>query len=364
MISLSKFSSRNFDWILFFSGLLLCMLGLAAIYSVGLSRGPEANYFSKQLIAAGIGMFGLFFCALMQPSFFRSVSKPLYFFSLILLLGVLIFGSTIRGTRGWFTFGGFSFQPVEVAKIAIILILAYCVSNFGRRFERPLYFFGTLIIVLVAIGLTMMQPDLGSAVLLGTIWFSVMLLTGARRFFTIAFVSVMLAVAVFGWFFLLQPYQKDRVLTFIDPQRDPLGTGYNTNQALIAIGSGKLLGKGLGFGSQSQLRFLPEAQTDFVFSVIGEELGFAGVLVTLVLFSVMLWRLILLAANSDDDFSSLAVCGIAVIIGAQLFINVGANLGLLPVTGVTLPFVSYGGSSLIINLMMIGVAQSMVKRRY
>jgi rod shape determining protein RodA len=364
MISFSKFSPRNFDWLLFFSCLLLCTLGLAAIYSVELSRGPEANYFRKQLIAIGIGLFGLVFASLMQPSFFRNLAKPLFFFSMFLLLLVLVFGSTIRGTRGWFVLGGFSFQPVELAKMSLILILAYSISNFGRRFERSLYFFGTLTIALFAIGLTMFQPDLGSAVLLGTIWFALMLLTGARRVYVISFVLSALAIAVFGWFFLLHDYQKERVLTFVNPARDPLGAGYNTTQALIAVGSGQMFGKGLGFGSQSQLRFLPEAQTDFVFSVIGEELGFAGVSVMLILFAVMLWRLILLAGNSDDDFASVVVSGIAVLIAAQLAINVGANLGLLPVTGVTLPFVSYGGSSLIINLVLIGIAESMVVRRY
>ncbi len=364
MISLAKFSPRNFDWLLFFSALLLCTLGLAAIYSVELSRGPATGYVRKQLIALGIGMFGLFFASLMQTSFFRTLSKPLYLLSLILLLLVLVLGSTIRGTRGWFVLGGFSFQPVELAKAALILILAYSISNFGRRFERPLYFFGTLAITLAGIALTMLQPDLGSAVLLGMIWFSMMLLTGARRILIISFVSIMILFSVFSWFFLLHDYQKERVLTFVNPARDPLGAGYNTTQAIIAVGSGQLFGKGLGFGSQSQLRFLPEAQTDFVFSVIGEELGFAGVLVMLILFSVLIWRLVLLASNSDDDFASVVVSGVTVLIASQLFINVGANLGLLPVTGVTLPFVSYGGSSLIINLVLVGVAESMVVRRY
>ncbi len=364
MLNFSKFSTRNFDWLLFFSALLLCILGLAAIYSVQLSRGPEVDYVRKQLIAIGIGLFSLFFCSLMEPSFFRTIAKPLYFFSLSMLGLVLVLGRTIRGTRGWFVLGGFSFQPVELAKIALILILAYSISNFGRRFERPLYFFGTLCFVLMMIGLTMMQPDLGSSLLLGTIWFVLMFLTGAKRSFILTFIFSGIAFSVFAWFFLLHPYQKDRVLNFINPARDPLGSGYNTTQAMIAIGSGKFFGKGLGFGSQSQLRFLPEAQTDFVFSVIGEELGFAGILIMLILFGVMLWRLVVLMENSGDDFASVTVGGIAVILAFQLFINSSANLGLLPVTGVTLPFVSYGGSSIIIDLTLIGIAQSMVMKRY
>lgn len=364
MLNLSKFSARNFDWLLFFSALLLCLLGLAAVYSVGLSRGPADAYIGKQSIALGIGLLGLFLASLMQPNFFRLSAKWSYFFSLLLLVAVLIFGRTIRGTRGWFVFGGFSFQPVELVKATLIFILAYSISNFGRRFERPLYFFGTLFITLTAIVLTMMQPDLGSAVLLGTIWFAMMFLTSARKWYIFSFIGSGIIFAVVAWFFLLHPYQKDRVLTFVDPNHDPLGAGYNTTQAIIAVGSGKFFGKGLGFGSQSQMRFLPEAQTDFVFSVIGEEMGFAGVTIMLILFAVLLWRLLVLANKSDDDFTSVVASGIAVLIGSQLFINIGANLGLLPVTGVTLPFVSYGGSSLIINLVLIGVAESMVVKRY
>jgi len=364
MLNFSKFSPRSFDWLLFFAALLLCLLGLAAVYSVGLSRGPQDAYFRKQSIALAIGLLGLVLASLMQPSFFRLLAKPFYAFSLLLMVAVLIFGTTIRGTRGWFAFSGFSFQPVELAKLGLILILGYSIANFGRRFERPLYFFGTLLITMVAIGLTMLQPDLGSAILLLTIWFALMLLTGARKLYIFSFVGAAILGAILAWFFLLQPYQKDRVLTFIDSSRDPLGAGYNTNQSIIAVGSGKFFGKGLGFGSQSQLRFLPEAQTDFVFSVIGEELGFAGVLVMLILFSILFWRLLVLSNHTDDDFASVVVSGIAVLFGAQLFINVGANLGLLPVTGVTLPLVSYGGSSLIINLILVGIAESMVMRRY
>jgi len=183
MFSLHKFSSRSFDWALFITATLLVALGLTAIYSVDLSRGGGLIYFKKQLFSASIGYILLFSGSLMQFAWFRSYAKLFYVFSLLLLGAVLVFGADIRGTKGWFVFGGFSLQPAEIAKIGVILMLAYIVYHFGRRFERPLFFFGTGFITLVVIGLVMLQPDLGSAIIIGAVWFGVMLLAGARRSF-------------------------------------------------------------------------------------------------------------------------------------------------------------------------------------
>jgi rod shape determining protein RodA len=364
MFRLAKLSSRSFDWVLFLSVFLLVAMGLSAIYSVDLSRGDNLFLFKKQLVAVGIGTVALFTASLFQYTFFRSYAKLFYAFSLTLLVSVIFFGTSIRGTKGWFVVGGFSFQPVEMAKVGIILMLGYIVYHFGRRYERPLFFFGTGFVTLILMGAIMLQPDLGSAVIVGLIWFGVMLLVGARARYIIGLVLVGIAFSIMSWFFLLQPYQKGRIQTFLNPEHDPLGRGYNSIQAIIAVGSGNVFGRGLGFGSQSQLRFLPEAQTDFIFTVIGEELGLAGVTAFLILFGTMLYRLVLIIRRSNDDFVAVVVGGIAILFFAQLFINVGANLGLLPITGVTLPFVSYGGSSLIINLFLIGIAESMVGKKY
>ena len=361
---LSKFSWRNFDWPLAVATVLLVTIGFTAIYSIDLSRGQELVLLRKQFIALMIGSILFLLASLTQHNFYRAYAKWIYLFCLVLLVAVLVFGKTIRGTTGWFSLAGFSFQPVEAAKLGLILILGYIIASFGRRFERPLFFFGTAIVAGLAMGLVMLQPDLGSAVILGSIWFGLMLMVRVRKIYIVGFLLLALAGAIFTWFFLLQPYQKERVLTFADPGRDPLGAGYNISQAIIAIGSGQWFGRGLGFGSQSQLKFLPEAQTDFIFSTIGEELGFAGAAATITIFGFMLWRLILIAKKSDDDFIAAVLSGMAILLFSQLIINVGANLGLLPVTGVTLPFVSYGGSSLIINLFLIGIAQSMVVRKY
>ncbi len=364
MLSLKKFGTRSFDWVLFSVTLLLVILGLTAIYSVDLSRGSDLILFKKQLFAGGIGLALLFGASMTQHTFFRSYAKLFYFVALILLVAVLVVGKSVNGSRSWFNLGFFSFQPLEFAKVGIIFLLAYIVHHFGRRYERPLFFVGTGISTLVVMGLVMLERDLGSSLIIGTIWFGTMLLVGARKLHVAVLVGAAVVFAAFSWKFLLHQYQRDRVMVFLYPERDPKITGYNTRQALIAVGAGQFFGRGLGQGSQSQMRFLPEAQTDFIFSVIAEELGFVGVVALIALTTMQLYRLLLIVQRSHDDFAAVTVSGIAILFFTQFMVNAGANLGLLPVTGVTLPFVSYGGSSLIINLFLVGVAESMVEKRY
>jgi len=363
MIGLKKLSYRNFDWYLLISVLLLVAIGTMSIYSVDLSRGVGLVYFKKQLVFSIIGFCLLFAASFTHYNLWRNSSKAFYIFAILLLVSVLFFGQLVRGTRSWFTFFGYSFQPVELAKVSLILIMAYIISRFGRRFERPLFFYGTGMIAFIPIFLVLIQPDLGSAVLLGAIWFGLMLLIKAKRLHILSVILVVVLIGIVGWFFLLKGYQKDRLAVFVDPQKDPLGSGYNVTQSIIAVGAGQVVGRGLGFGSQSQLHFLPEAQTDFIFSVIGEELGFVGVLSMLSLFLILFWRIIVLIQKTDNDFSALVASGALILFFAQFVTNIGASIGLLPITGVTLPFVSYGGSSLIINLFLVGILESMVENR-
>lgn len=362
MLRLNRLSLRGFDWPLLAAIFLLCAIGFAAIYSVDLSRGAALIYTKKQMIAFFAGAICLLVAGFTSPSFFKFYAKWIYATALLLLLAVLFFGHAVRGTTGWFSFGGFSFQPVEFAKYALILMFAYVAVNFGRRFEKPLFFFGTGFIAALPVFLTLLQPDLGSAILLCLIWFFLVWLLGARRLYLLILILTVAGVAVFAWYYLLVDYQKERILTFVDPTRDPLGSGYNTLQSTIAVGSGGWIGRGLGFGSQSQLRFLPETQTDFVFSVVSEELGLAGASALLVLYLVIFWRLIRLVRRAGDDFAATTTILALVLFFSQFLINIGANIGLLPVTGVTLPFVSYGGSSLTVNLLLIGTIISLNKR--
>ncbi|TAN33243.1 rod shape-determining protein RodA [Patescibacteria group bacterium] len=361
MIRDSLVKLRFFDWKLLAAVFLLIGMGLAAIYSVDLSRGSELVYFKKQVIAAGLGAIFLVAAGLTQSSFWRFAAKWLYLGSLLSLAAVLLFGSTIHGTRGWFSAFGFSFQPVEFAKIALILLLSYIIYKFGRKFERPLFFFGTGAVTLLMLGLVLLQPDLGSAFLLGLVWLGLVWLAGARRIFILLLLLTVILLGVGSWYLALKDYQKERLITFVDPGRDQLNAGYNITQSVIAVGAGKWYGRGLGFGSQSQLRFLPEAQTDFIFSVIGEELGFAGAAVMLALFAVVFWRLLVFIRSAKDDFAASASAGALVLFLTQFFTNVGANIGLVPITGVTLPFISYGGSSLAMNLALVGILQSLAQ---
>jgi len=364
MLNLGKFSGRSFDWLLFSAVFFLVAFGLMAISSVDLSHGSQLVYFKKQLIALVAGLVILIGASILQYTFFKTYARWFYYASLFLLVGVLLFGQNIRGTTGWFDFGGFSFQPVELAKVGLILMLSYVIAGFGRQFDKPKFFFLTFTLVLLPIILVMLQPDLGSSLILGVIWFVLMLLTKAKKSLILSFVFLFAVLAVFSWFFLLKDYQKDRLLIFVDPGRDPLGSGYNVTQSIIAIGSGGVFGRGLGFGSQSQLRFLPETRTDFVFSVIAEEMGFVGAGVVLILFFIIFWRLLSLASKTSNDFIALTISGITTLLFSQFLINIGANLGILPVTGVTLPFVSYGGSSLTMSLLLIGIVESMVEKKY
>ncbi|MCX6778730.1 MAG: rod shape-determining protein RodA [Candidatus Magasanikbacteria bacterium] len=361
-----KFSKLTevYDWWLIAAVFLLSLFSLAALYSVGLGR-PDTEFidFKKQLVFVCLGLGVMLFVGRFNFSFFRIYTKPFYFFCLLLLLGVLIFGRVIHGTRGWFVIGNFSFQPVELAKVAVILILALFASQKARSFKTWGFFAGTIFLVALPAVLTMMQPDLGSTLIIGAIWLMTILTAGIKKRYLLGLLVIFLLGFVAAWFFLFKDYQKDRFLTFIDPAHDAYGGGYNVIQSVIAVGSGQFFGRGLGFGSQSQLRFLPENQTDFIFAVIGEELGFVGVTFILILYSILFYRLLLIALKASDDFVLFSALGILALFFAHFLINVGMNIGIMPVTGITLPFLSAGGSSLVVDFLLIGFAESLNRAR-
>lgn len=357
---------RKFDWVLAGAAVVLSAFGLATLYSTSLgSQGVEGDFglFWRQVAFFGVGLVMMFVIPLFDYRQLSGLSKALYVVSLVLLAAVLVFGQEVRGAKSWFGFGGFGVQPVEVVKIFTVVFLAKFFSDYARHPEGLKQIFGSGSIMVVIILLVLMQPDLGSAALLLATWGALLLISGIRRTHLLVIILLCLATAAVSWMFILQPYQKERVMVFVDPGRDPRDKGYNVTQAIIAVGSGGVMGKGLGFGSQSQLRFLPERQTDFIFAVIAEELGFVGVLILCGLFGVMFYRGYRLAKGSRDDFTMFLTLGVMVSIGVEVFVNVGGNLRLLPVTGVTLPFVSYGGSSLVAKFAMIGILQSVAVRR-
>ncbi len=354
---------KKLDWLLLAVTILLVLFGLVALYSVSLSLG-EASFlnFKKQIIFLIIGLILSFGISFLDYRFFRIFNWVIYCLAAILLILVLFFGQTIRGTTGWFSFGFFNLQPVEIAKLALIIFLSKYFSDHSREMHELRHVIITGLMAAILIILVALQPDLGSALILLFLWLGVLFILGVKRSYLLGIILLICLLSVAAWFLILQDYQKDRISTFFNPSANPLGTGYNIKQSIIAIGSGRFLGQGLSFGSQSQLKFLPESQTDFIFAVIAEELGLIGVFLVLIFWTVLFYRLTKGARNARDDFGSILIMGIVVLLAIQIFINIGTNIGLVPVTGISLPLVSYGGSSLLIFLIMIGLAQSVIMR--
>ncbi len=354
---------KNFDWIMFTAVLLLVCFGLAEIYSVALGRSQvDLLNFKKQIIFIILGIILLFILAFFDYHSLRSYSKYFYFSGLVLLVAVLFFGQTIRGTKGWFNLGFFNFQPVEFIKFVCILFLAKYFSAVSLRNKTLknliISGFGVLLFVI----LVLIQPDFGSAFLLFGLWLVMVMLVGFdKKYFVVIFLLLALIFAG-SWYIVLQDYQKERIITFLNPSFNPLSQGYNVSQAIIAVGAGGIIGRGLGFGSQSQLKFLPEAQTDFIFAVISEELGFSGVLLILLFFGIFFYRCLNHLKRVNNDFGTFFILGSISLIFIEMFINIGMNLGILPVVGISLPFLSYGGSGIIINLILVGVIESIAIR--
>ena len=357
MISVKAF--RRFDW-LFFSGVMvLVSIGVMMIYSTGLASSGDRTLWLKQLLAVGLGLAGLFFFSSLDYRFFRKNSSVIYLLAVIMLVAVLLFGVQIRGSTRWFDLGFFNFQPAELSKLALIVLLAkyFQVQRpFLKKFRFVILSFAYAALPAILI---MQQPDLGSALVLFAIWGGMLLFSPVPKRYLLYLLIIFLIVSAVSWNFVLHDYQKDRVHTFLEPTLDPQGRGYNVIQSMVAIGSGGLGGRGLARGLQSQLRFLPERQTDFIFASTVEELGLLGGALILLCLGFMLFRIIAILRRTPDTFGAMLAAGIFFLFLSQAVINIGMNLGLLPVTGITLPFVSYGGSSLMIMLWVAGIVESL-----
>lgn len=353
----------RFDWFIILAIICLFLLGNIAIYSVELSLDSPFFFLRRQYIALAFGLFLSFFAVRMHYSSWRHLSRGLYIIAILLLVAVLLVDTQVRGTARWLTIFGFSFQPVEFMKFAFIIQMAKYFSEKARLKIgwREVFTSGGLLAP--AFILVILQPDLGSAMFLVGIWLMMLILAGIKVYHLSILAGIGSLLAIFGWNFILRDYQKNRVLAFLNPELDPLGIGYNMRQATIAIGSGQLFGRGLGFGSQSQLRFLPEAQTDFIFAVIAEELGFIGASLIFIAFGIIIWRCTIIAMRSRDGFGSFLALAIGSSFFIQAIMNIAVNLSLMPATGIALPFVSYGGSSILISVLLIGVLQSIVLKQ-
>jgi len=352
---------KNFDWILLIAVVLLVLFGLVEIYSVALGQETLSLLnFQKQIIFIFVGLALMFALSFTDFYFLKSLNKYFYILAALILVAVLFFGSTIRGTRGWFTWGGFNFQPVEFVKIALLLYLSSYFSDLSTNIKtlKNLIYSGLAMLLLVS--LVMLQPDFGSALMLFALWLVLLLLAGFKKKYFFSIIGIFLILFSSAWFFFFKDYQKERLMTFVKPQTNDLAGGYNVSQAMIAVGSGGLTGKGVGFGSQSQLKFLPEAQTDFIFAVVAEELGFLGVGLILSFFAIFFARCLVIIRKINNDFGIYFILGALGLIFIQMFINIAMNMGMMPVVGLSLPFVSYGGSGLISLFILVGIIQNII----
>lgn len=354
-----RYAVSQSDFVLLCAVLVLCGMGFAALYSIGLGKeNGNFTFLYHQAITFGIGAVLLMCISCMHYKTFRGYSILFYVASIMLLVAVLAIGAHIRGMRGWFVFGSLTFQPVELAKLGLILILARYFSAYTRQVGRLRHIITSCLLAVIPIAAVLAQPDLGSAVILFILWFGMILMSGIPRRYTVAMVLMLVIIASAAWFFALKDYQRQRIITFLSPAHDVQGKSYNVHQAQIAIGSGGLLGRGIGYGSQSQLRFLPESQTDFIFSVLAEELGFVGIGFLFFFWFLLLGRFTRLMRRTRDDFAMYCVLGVTLMFFSHMAINIGGNLGLIPLTGIVLPFISYGGSALLIDLVAVGIVES------
>jgi len=362
---------KRIDWLLLIAVFLLICFGLSTIYSLVLSEENPANtqtsqsfnLLYKQIAFSVLGLLLLFIFILFDYRWWYSLSGWLYLLSIILLILVLFLGQKLKGTTGWFVWGNFSFQPVELAKLAVIIFLSRCFSAWSNeKYQLKIWLKSFLVILPVCI-LTMLQPDFGSTAVIVLVWFGMLWLSNINKKHLLSFLIIVCLLTALSWQFLWHDYQKARILTFLNPKADPLGAGYNTRQSIIAVGSGGFWGRGLGLGTQSQLHFLPVSKADFIFAALAEELGFLGVTLIFILYFLIFYRAFRIIQNSKNDFSLFLVFGLSFMFFIQLVINIGMATGVLPITGLPLPFVSYGGSFLIISLIAIGIIQSVNLRQ-
>lgn len=351
---------RRFDW------LLLC--GIAPLLIFGLltmkSLSGDDYFFWRQLIWVGVSSAVMLVCAFVDWRTLKSSAAILGLYALgVGLLVLLAFvGFATRGAQSWFYIGGFAVEPVEPVKLFLILVFA---KYFSRRYVEIALFRHiaiSFLYLIVPMTLVFLHPDFGSSAILFFIWIAMLLFSGLTFRHIALFAGLGIVVAAIGWFFVLQPYQKTRVVAFFNPENDPKKSGYHAIQAMIAVGSGELWGKGVGYGTQSRLNFLPESETDFMFAAFAEEWGFVGIVLVFLSFTLLFWRILHISMMSPDNFSKLFGLGVCFLLVGHIAIHVGMNIGLLPITGIGLPFMSYGGSFLVTLMAAIGIIESIAIR--
>ncbi len=363
---------ESVDWILLFSMLMLVLFGLISMKSFGpptggLDGGAGGDYyFNRQIIWLVVSLLAFFLILFIDWTFFKTNSVFLLLLYAVVigaLVFVLIAGRTMRGVHSWIGFGSVRLEPAELMKPVLVLILA---KYFSRR-HIEIARVRTLVIsgfyAALPAGLVLVQPDFGLAMVLGFLWPGMALIGGIKvRHLLVLFFLGAVSAFLF-WNFLLLPYQKARVVGFLNPYSDTRGSGYHALQSMIAVGSGELVGRGIGFGTQSRLQFLPEHQTDFIFAAFAEEWGWVGVAILFFFFGVIVWRILYVGIYAESNFEKLYAGGLALFFFFQALIHVGMNTGILPITGLGFPLMSYGGSGLLVAFSSIGILQSFTLHR-
>jgi rod shape determining protein RodA len=366
---MSAFDRRVFvhiNWGLLGLTLMLFGVGVLNLYSAGGFRMEAgravAPYFQKQLIWGGMGLFGMIVFMLFDYRHLKTLAWPIFAATVGMLVAVLLVAEPIYGARRWLDLGFFNLQPSELAKISVLILGAKLLSRKSQKLDWS-ELAGVIAVGLIPAGLIVLEPDLGSGLSILLLLGGIILYRGLKSGVFKTLLVVIPGILPLGWFFL-HDYQKQRILTFLNPGIDPLGAGYHIIQSQIAIGSGKLWGKGFGAGTQSQLRFLPEKHTDFAVAVFGEEWGFFGMIILLCLFCLFLYQIFLTARDAKDRFGSFLAAGVFFYFFWQILINMGMVLGLMPVVGMPLPFISYGGSATLVNFCLIGLVINVSMRRF
>jgi len=348
---------QGVDWSLVFIPIFLSIFGIVLIYTI--TYGNENNIALDQLIFTGVGLTIGLFLTFLDYRIFKSLAWPLYGIGLLLLLIVLFFGSTTFGATRWIDLGFYRLQPSELFKFISLIVIAKYLSDLTEINFKNLMFL--VFIIALPLLLILKQPDLGTASVIFIGLIALLIISPLKKIYLIAALGLAIVLSPLGWHFL-KPYQKHRIEVFLNPSSDLQGEGYNVNQAKIAVGSGGLLGRGLGKGSQSQLNFLPVAHTDFIFAGTAEATGFVGSFLLILLLVIMIYRAINVAKEARDSFGTYLAAGIGAVFLFQTLVNVGMNMGIMPVTGIPLPFVSYGGSAMLTNFVFIGILQSIYLR--
>ncbi|MGN6250806.1 MAG: rod shape-determining protein RodA [Marmoricola sp.] len=372
-LSRSRVRTATLDWPLLASAAGILVIGVLLVWSATshntlLTGGHPAAYLRKQLVNVAIGLILCVAVVVTDHRWVRILTPLVYLASLVGLGLVLVMGSTINGSRSWLMLGGMSLQPAEFAKLAVVIGMALVVAERTEASRRRGRVGTTEVLLMLGIAgvptvMILLQPDLGTMLVLSATVFGVLAVAGvSRRWLLTLLAGGVAAAALVVTTGVLKQYQVDRFMAFTNPALDPRGAGYNTTQARIAIGNGGLFGQGLFHGSQTRSGFVPEQHTDFVFTVAGEELGLVGAGVLIALFGVLLWRALRISAQAEDLFGRVAAAGIACWFAFQAFQNIGMCLGIMPVTGVPLPLVSYGGSSMFASLMAVGLLLNIHRR--